>query len=101
MKTELVKLPESCHEHQKMIINPTKMNELLEDLKLHMVPYYAHYYNLLHALEEEYINNHHGKVNEGLRSATFNALKQKVRAELDSKQNQIEKEVIEEQHKLT
>jgi len=31
------------------------MAELLEDLKLQMVPYYSHFYNILNALEDEYI----------------------------------------------
>jgi len=55
------------------------MAEILEDLKLHMVPYYTHFYHVLRALEDEYIQNHRGSEEDGLRSATLHALKAKVR----------------------
>jgi hypothetical protein len=77
------------------------MAEILEDLKLQMVPYYAHFFHVLRALEDEFIQNHRGKPEDGLRSATLHELKAKVRAELERKQAEIEREVVEVSHLLS
>lgn len=61
------------------------MHEILEDLKINLQPYYVHFYNILHQLETEYIQNHRGSTEDGLRSMVLNDLKLKVKKELEQK----------------
>ena len=81
---------EDCAEHALLIIKEEKMRELVEDLKIQLVPYYHHYFNLLREMEKEYVLRYKerddpSKDTKGLRSKTLYELKAKVRKELDAK----------------
>ena len=34
-------------EHAQLLINRFKLIEIIDDLKIHLTPYYVHYYNLI------------------------------------------------------
>ena len=59
----------------KMLIHITKMHDIIEDLKLQLVPYYQYYFNLVKTLEDEYIHKNDGDTEKALRSATLFDLK--------------------------
>ena len=92
---------ESCPDHMKRIVSETKMREIILDLKLNLVPYYHHYYNLVKALEDEYISKSGGNYAEAMKSATLYELKQKLKKELEEKQRLIEEQVIVQKHEIT
>ena len=97
---------ESCPEHKLLIISENQMKELIEDLKIQLVPYYHHYYNLLREMEREFVLRYKerddpSKDTYGLRSKTLQELKSKVRKELDAKQLEIQTVLIEDTYRLT
>lgn len=43
---------EGCPEHTKQVIQPQRFLEIMEELRIHLVPYYTHFYNVVHQMEE-------------------------------------------------
>ena len=91
----------ACPEHAKLIIPPQRMAEILEDLKIHLLPYYIHYYNIIKQLQDDYTHSNNGDEAKALRSASLHAVKDKIKAELEKKTSAVEQQVIVDKHKLT
>lgn len=93
-----VKSAVTCQEHSKLVIPPQRMAEVLEDLKIYMLPYYIHYFNIIKQLEDDYTLNNNGDRSKALRSASLHALKEKIKKELEEKTKAIEEQVIVDKH---
>ena len=44
---EKVLEPADCSKHNRLIISKDKMIDILDDLKIHLTPYYVHYFNVI------------------------------------------------------
>lgn len=70
------------------------MCDILDDCMVNMMPYYVHYFNLVHQIEEQAINEANGNERAGLSSATLFSLKKKLMDELVLREEAIERQIV-------
>ena len=84
MEPEKLADPLECKGHVRQLISQDQMKAIMEDLKIHLTPYYVHYYNILKLQEEEAFETH-GSKEQGLKSAVLNEFREKIQDKLDEK----------------